>query len=101
MDRQPLLQTLLSSISGVKKAYFEEPTANMMEYPCIIYKLDRRESLHANNAPYQKSKRYQVTVIDDDGLSPISDSVSDLPKCSHERRFVASGLYHDVFNLYF
>lgn len=101
MDQQPLLQTLLSSIAGVNKAYFEEPTADMMEYPCIIYKLDRRESLHANNAPYQKSKRYQVTVIDDDGLSLIPDAVADLPKCSHERRFVTSGLYHDVFNLYF
>lgn len=73
----------------------------MMVYPCIIYKLDVRESRHANNAPYQKSKRYQVTVIDPDGLGQIADAVHDLPSCSFERRFMAGQLYHDVFNLYF
>lgn len=101
MDRQPLLQTLLSSIAGVKKAYFEEPPENMMEYPCIVYHLDTRESRHADNSPYQKSKRYQVTVIDQEGLSLIPDAVQDLPLCAFERRFVVGQLYHDVFNLYF
>jgi len=73
----------------------------MMEYPCILYKLDNRESRHANNAPYQKSKRYQLTVMDQDGLSLIPEAVHDLPRCSFERRFVVGQLYHDVFNLYF
>lgn len=73
----------------------------MMEYPCILYKLDKREVQHANNSPYQKSKRYQVTVLDPDINSLIPDTVADLPLCVHERRFVASGLYHDVFNIYF
>lgn len=72
-----------------------------MEYPCIIYKLDKRESTHADNAPYRKSKRYQVTVIDSDALSTIPDVVEDLPTCAFERRFVADKLYHDVFNIYF
>lgn len=73
----------------------------MMEFPCILYKLDDREIRHANNAPYQKSKRYQVTVMDRNGLSQIPDAVADLPLCAFERRFVVDQLYHDVFNLYF
>lgn len=101
MDRQPLLQTLLSSLPGVKAAYFQEPPATMMKYPCIIYKLDNRETRHADNTPYQKSKRYQVTVIDESVLSQIPDAVADLPLCAFERRFVVGQLYHDVFNLYF
>lgn len=101
MDRRPQLQTLLSSLPGVKAAYFQEPPATMMVYPCILYKLDQRESRHADNTPYQKSKRYQVTVMDEEGQSLIPDAVADLPLCSFERRFVADRLYHDVFNLYF
>lgn len=73
----------------------------MMEYPCILYKLDKREASHANNAPYQKSKRYQLTVMDQEGTSLIPEAVEDLPRCSFERRFVVGQLYHDVFNLYF
>lgn len=98
---QSQIQTLLSSIPKVKKAYFQEPSATVMEYPCVIYKLDDRKNRHADNAPYQKSKRYQVTVIDKDPVSTIPDIVSDLPLSTFERRFVADGLYHDVFNIYF
>lgn len=72
-----------------------------MEYPCIVYKLDERKNRHADNTPYQKSKRYQVTVIDKDPVSTIPDLVSDLPLSAFERRFVADGLYHEVFNIYF
>lgn len=72
-----------------------------MEYPCIVYHLDRRESTHADNTPYSHSKRYQVTVMDRDGLSTIPDAVANLPLCAFDRRFEVNKLYHDVFNLYF
>jgi hypothetical protein len=101
MDRRLQLQALLSGIPGVKKAFFQEPPADMMEYPCIIYHLDRRESSHADNTPYRHSKRYQVTVMDRDSTSTIPDAVADLPLCSFDRRFVVDKLYHDVFNIYF
>lgn len=101
MDRRLQLQALLSGIPGVKKVYFQEPSADMMEYPCIIYHLDKRESIHADNTPYRHSKRYQVTVIDRNGVSSIPDDVAKLPLCAFDRRFEASKLYHDVFNLYF
>lgn len=101
MDRRLQLQAVLSGIPGVKKAYFQEPSADLMEYPCIVYHLDSRESIHADNTPYRHSKRYQVTVIDPSATSTIPDVVADLPLCSHDRRFQADKLYHDVFNLYF
>lgn len=73
----------------------------MMKYPCIIFNLDNRVVRHADNLPYHKKKRYQVTVIDQDPISRIPDAVADFPLCAFERRFVANQLYHDVFNLYF
>lgn len=72
-----------------------------MVYPCIIYDLDKREANHADNIPYRTAKRYQVTVIDRNGLSTIPDAVFNLPMCAFERRFKANSLYHDVFNVYF
>jgi hypothetical protein len=101
MDRYLQLQALLNGIPGVTKAWFQEPSADQMVYPCIIFKLDRREVTHADDTPYRHTKRYQVTVIDRDPLGSIADAVANLPQCGFERRFVADKLYHDVFNLYF
>ena len=101
MDRRLQLQALLSGIPGVKKVYFQEPSADLMEYPCIVYHLDDREVIHADNTPYRQSKRYQVTVMDTNGVGTIPDAVANLPLCSFDRRFTVGNLYHDVFNLYF
>ena len=72
-----------------------------MQYPAIVYQRDTGESRHANNVPYSYEKRYQVTVIDRNPDSLIPDKVAMLPLCSHDREFVADGLNHDVFTLYF
>lgn len=98
---QSQIQALLSGIPGVTKAWFQEPSADKMTYPCIIYHLDDRGTDHADNLPYRLTKRYQVTVMDRNPLSTIPDVVQRLPQCAFERRYVVSGLYHDVFNVYF
>ena len=95
------LQALLSGILEVKAAYFQAPPADKMEYPCIIYDLDDRETLFADNNPYRHTKRYQVTVIDRNPDSLIPDAVAALPLSSFSRRFTANSLHHEVFNLYF
>lgn len=101
MDRRLQLHQLLSEIQDVKKAYFQAPSAELMEYPCIRYELDKRESLFANNSPYRNTKRYKVTVIDRNPDSRIPDAVKALPLSSFTTRYVASQLHHEVFNIYF
>jgi len=101
MGQRLELQALLSAIPGVKKAYFQEPPANMMEYPCIIYSLDDVDTSFANNLPYRSIKKYQVTVIDGDPDSVIPDIVAALPTCTFSRAFKASNLNHQVYSLYF
>lgn len=101
MDRRLQLQTLLSGVPEVKFAYFQAPPANMMEYPCIVYDLDNRLMTHANNNPYQSTKRYQLTVMYRDADSKVPDAVANLPMCSFSRKFTADNLHHQVFNLYF
>lgn len=72
-----------------------------MEYPCIVYKRDARNTQFADNRPYRSKKRYQVTIIDQDPDSDIPEKVAALPLCSFSRFFTAGNLNHDVYTLYF
>jgi hypothetical protein len=72
-----------------------------IQYPCIVYQRYNAQTVFADNLPFRRTKRYQVTVIDADPDSSIPDEVAKLPMCTHNRFFVANNLNHDVFNLYF
>lgn len=84
-----------------KRVYYQPPTGYRIEYPCIVYELDRIQNTHANNHPYIGSKRYSLTVIDQNPDSEIRDEVANLPYCSMDRSFVTEGLYHSVFTIYY
>lgn len=99
MGQRLQLQELLESITP--NVYFQPPANVQMEYPCIVYARDTVNTLFAGNAPYRRTKRYQVTVIDRDPDSKIPDEVAALPMCSFDRAFAASNLNHDVFRLFF
>jgi hypothetical protein len=101
MGQRLELQTLLEGLLGSGNVYFQPPTGVQMEYPCIVYQRYSAVSTFADDKPYIHTKRYQVTVIDQDPDSPIPDKVAALPMCLHNRFFVAGNLNHDVFNLYF
>jgi len=98
-SRRIQLQTLLESLAG--KVYFQPPPSLQMEYPCIVYQKDNLDTKFANNVPYGTAQRYQVTVIDEDPDSDIPAKIATLPKCSFRRFFIADGLNHDVYTLYF
>ena len=72
-----------------------------MAYPAIVYHFDGDETTYANNVPYGRHKRYQVTVISSNPDSKIPDRVAALPLCRHQRFFVTNGMNHNVFALYF
>lgn len=81
--------------------YFQPPANVQMSYPCIVYKRDKAETQFAGGKPYTSTKRYMVTVIDQDPDSEIPDKVAQQPMCLFDRNYAADGLHHDVFNLYF
>ena len=93
------LQTLLEGITA--HVYFQPPENLAIEYPCIVYQRDFAETEFADNEPYSVKKRYMVTVIDRDPDSSIPDQVAKLPTCTFNRFYVADGLNHDVYQLYF
>lgn len=101
MGQRLELQNLLETILGSENVYFQPPANIQMQYPAIVYKLDDISTEFANNFPYQRSKRYQVTIIDRNPDTEIPERIAVLPMCLFSRRFVANNLNHDVFNLYF
>ena len=101
MDRRLKLQTLLESIKGVSKAYFQPPETVKMSYPCVVYSLDEDKGLHANNSLYFLRKRYMLTVIDKNPDSVIPDAVRGLSYCDFERSYKKDNLNHWVFTIYF
>lgn len=99
--RRRMLQTVLEGILESGNVYFQ-PTNNIyLSYPCIVYALDDIDSLRADNIGYKNTKRYSVTVIDENPETEIPDKIAALPLCGFERFFIADNLNHYVFNLFF
>lgn len=89
-------------LKGITERVYFQPSANVaIQYPCIIYRWDGAQSQHADNKPYQYTKRYQVTVIDRNPDSALPVEVAKLPMCEFDRFFPADDLNHFVFNLFF
>lgn len=86
---------------GEEPCYFEPPKDLEMKYPCIRYNHSNDRDAYADNIKYKKSKRYVVTVIDEDPDSKIAEKVADLPYCSSDRNYDADGLCHFVYVLYY
>ena len=95
------LQSLLEAILGSEEVYFQPPSTVRITYPAIIYKQDYAKTAFADNSPYKYDKRYQITVIDKNPDSLISDKIASLPQCSFDRHFTSDNLNHYVFNIYF
>jgi hypothetical protein len=95
------LQTLLISLLGSTNVYFQPPASLQMKYPCIVYKRDSESTKFADDRPYNRMRRYLVTVIDTNPDSVIHEKVGELPLSSYDRFYTADNLNHDVYRLFF
>lgn len=101
MDRWPALKTLLETIPGIEKAWLQAPRDDKLAFPCIIVQYDDENVVFADNRPYRRVSRWQLTVIVPRIPSPIPGHVADLPMCRFDRYFVEDKLHHFIYNLYF
>ena len=103
-DNDPRRYTLhenLCALLGTRYCYFQPPESLKLQFPCIVYELDKLSTKHADNKPYSLSKFYTITYIYTDPDDSLPEKIAMLPTCSFNRHFVSDGLYHDVFKLYF
>ena len=94
-----------SELSGVlhnlcDKVYFQPPTGGKIEYPCIVYELERTNVRFADNAPYALYDEYLIQYITRDPDDRTRDRIIMLPLCSSERVYVNDNLYHHPFTIY-
>ena len=101
MGRRDDLHTLLKATLGHNRAYFQPPEDVKMEYPCVKYERDRIMGTFADNIPYEHRTRYQLIYISRDVDDTMVQTLARLPRCSHERFYVANQLNHDVFTIFF
>lgn len=95
-------QTLLEETSGLADdTWFQAPGKEGLRYPCLIYSLDDEKAQFADNHPYNRRQRYQITVIDRDPDTLIPGKIADLPLTSFQRAFVAGNLHHFIYTMYF
>lgn len=95
------LQALLEDLLGSENVYFQPPPNVQMSYPAIVYNRDWQYVDYADNSPYCRTLRYQVTVIDPDPDTSIFEKVAELPLTAFVRHFTADRLNHDIFDVYF
>lgn len=87
---------------GKSHCYFEPPSGEEIKYPCIIYHYTNDDDDFADNIHYRSSKRYTVTIIDEDPDSEISSRLKNtLSYCTLDTVFSKDGLTHFVHALYF
>jgi hypothetical protein len=95
------LHALLTEILQSNAVYFQPPPSVQMVYPCVVYSRDYELTQFADDKPYSRKKRYQVTVIDRDPDSVIPAKIAALPLCVYDRFYTADNLNHDVYKLFF
>lgn len=100
MAQRLALQALLKTF-GAEAVYFQAPSQDKMVFPCIVYSIDDEYTIYADNNPYSRTLKYQVTIIDRSPDSTIREKVAEMPMSAFQRFFVADGLNHFVYNLYF
>lgn len=100
-ERREELHEILAGLLGSRNVYFQPDNNTQLLYPCVVYNRERADSKFADNATYRYTKRYQVTVIDQDPNSGVPDAIAVQPMTTHERWFAVDNLNHDVFTMYF
>ena len=100
VDRVDLHNTLVSLL-GSPHVYFQPPSSIRLTYPCIVYARAAKDEKFADDLLYSSKMRYNITVVDADPDSTIPDRIASLQFSSFDRHYVADGLNHDVYTLYY
>jgi len=92
----------LCELLGTRNVYFQSPSEEEMQYPCVRYSFADPNQQYADNKVYVKVNRYEGIVIDYDVDSTIPDSLLEhFERCRLGKPYVADNLNHFPFTLYY
>lgn len=95
------LQNQLEKILGSRNVYYQPPESIKLNYPAIIYSLDRIATKPADNTNYIATKRYNLILIDKNPDSDFIEPILHMPGCRFDRTYKADNLYHYSFTIYY
>ena len=96
------LHRQLCEFLGSNNVYFQPPESIKMSYPAIVYDVYRVRQRFANDKQYLAYKGWTITIIDrNEEVDWITDMLEAFSYCSLERTYVADGLTHYSFILFY
>lgn len=102
MARRLQLHEKLQEILGTRNVYFQPPASVKLNYDCIVYRVQNRNDLRADNKRYRNYTAYEVKFIYRNPDSIIPDRIMDeFEYVTHNNTFVVDNLHHDVFTIYY
>ncbi len=99
-NRRLKLHQRLIDILGSNHVYYQPPENIKLEYPAIVYSKTRIDNRFADNSIYKQNYIYQITIIDYNPDSEVTEKIAILPNCLFQNSFASDGLNHDIFNYY-
>lgn len=99
--RISLHEELLNLFGESAHVYFQPPENLMMEYPAVIYERRNINTKYANDCVFNNTTEYNVTIIDSDPDSLLVDKMSKFRTARFIRHYVANGLNHDTFKIFY
>lgn len=103
-DHRETLHDILVGIEGIKAVYYQPPSTKALQYPCIIYSLNRLNTKPANNNRYLNFPEYNVVLIDYDPESMLQRKILDLNDGCYvkfDRFYTSDNLNHWAYTLSF
>lgn len=96
------LDQKLRTVLGNDNVYFEPPASIKINYPCLIYSVDRLNVSRADNKAYLTQRAYQIiSITTNPDTDILEDMINSFDHCFYERRYKSDNLIHDVFTIYF
>lgn len=99
-DARLLLHKELKELLGNDNVYYQPPETLKIQYPCIIYELNRIGKDSADNNPYKIEPSYSVTLIHKDPDNDVVDRLINCPLSSFDKAYSADNLHHYVFTFF-
>ncbi len=95
------LDRILRTTLGTTNVYFDPPESFKLKYPCIVYSLEGHNEVFADDSRYYNMKRYLINYITRDADDPMADTLDELKYCRLSRAYMADGLFHYAYEIYF
>lgn len=94
------LQAMLEEVMESENVYFQPPASLRIDYPCIVYSINRVDNTYANNKIYKQDYFYELILVDSNPDSKYFKKLCEIPQCRFRNFYISDNLNHFVFNMY-